>query len=46
MSIRWVLFDAVGTLIYADPPVAEAITRPAGNSARGLTIEEIASELS
>src|SRR5687768_14880222 len=22
-GVRWVLFDAVGTLIYADPPVAE-----------------------
>jgi putative hydrolase of the HAD superfamily len=24
MNIHWILFDAVGTLIYADPPVAEA----------------------
>src|SRR5262245_59513218 len=22
--VRWILFDAVGTLIFADPPVAEA----------------------
>jgi putative hydrolase of the HAD superfamily len=42
-GVRWILFDAVGTLIYADPPVAEvyyAAARPFGSR---LTVAEVGS---
>ena len=39
--VRWILFDAVGTLIYADPPVAR-VYRDAGRRAGfRATIEQI-----
>jgi putative hydrolase of the HAD superfamily len=40
-GIRWVLFDAVGTLIYADPPVAEAYRSVATRFGSQLTVAEI-----
>jgi putative hydrolase of the HAD superfamily len=41
-GVRWVLFDAVGTLIFADPPVAQvyaAAARRFGSSATPQQIE-------
>jgi putative hydrolase of the HAD superfamily len=40
-SVRCVLFDAVGTLIYPDPPVAEAYRAAARAFGCELSIEEI-----
>src|SRR5687767_6853183 len=37
-AVRCVLFDAVGTLIYADPPVRVAYAAAAGQS--GLVLDE------
>jgi putative hydrolase of the HAD superfamily len=42
-GIRWILFDAVGTLIYADPPVAKvyhAAARRFGSSLAIATIQQ------
>lgn len=40
-DVRWILFDAVGTLIYADPPVVE-VYRDAGRQfGSRLEVEEI-----
>ena len=40
--IRWILFDAVGTLIYPDPPIAEAYYAAAHDYGSHLAIDEIA----
>jgi len=40
-GIRWILFDAVGTLIYPDPPVAEAYHRVARDFQSQLSVAEI-----
>ena len=40
-GIRWVLFDAVGTLIYPDPPVADAYHAAAQQFGSRLAVEEI-----
>jgi putative hydrolase of the HAD superfamily len=40
-GIRWILFDAVGTLIYADPPVAEVYHAAAQRFGSRLSIEAI-----
>src|SRR5690242_8157405 len=40
-GIRWVLFDAVGTLIYADPPVPTVYHAVAHQFGSRLTIDEI-----
>ena len=40
-GIRWILFDAVGTLIYADPPVAEVYHAAAQPFGSRLPIETI-----
>jgi len=40
-GIRWVLFDAVGTLIYPDPPVAEVYSAAAVSFGSRLSIAEI-----
>ncbi|MBW8883252.1 MAG: HAD-IA family hydrolase [Planctomycetia bacterium] len=40
-GVRWILFDAVGTLMYPDPPVAEVYWRAAGRFGSGLSIAEI-----
>ena len=39
--IRWIAFDAVGTLIYADPPVADVYHRVARKHGLRLTVEQI-----
>src|SRR4051794_36428646 len=40
-DIRWILFDAVGTLIYADPPVAEVYHAAATRFGSRLNVGEI-----
>jgi putative hydrolase of the HAD superfamily len=40
-TIRWVAFDVAGTLLFADPPVAEAYHRVAARHGSRLTPEEI-----
>jgi putative hydrolase of the HAD superfamily len=40
-GIRWILFDAVGTLIYADPPVADAYHAAGQAFGSKLTRDEI-----
>lgn len=40
-NIRWVLFDAVGTLLYADPPVAEVYHAAAQRFGSRLGVSEI-----
>jgi putative hydrolase of the HAD superfamily len=40
-GVRWVLFDAVGTLIYADPPVAEVYFAAARQFGSSLAVAEI-----
>ena len=40
-GIRAVLFDAVGTLIYPDPPVAEAYVRHGREFGSALTTEDV-----
>jgi putative hydrolase of the HAD superfamily len=40
-GIRWVLFDAVGTLIYPDPPVANAYHAAGQQFGSRLSIDEI-----
>jgi putative hydrolase of the HAD superfamily len=40
-GIRWILFDAVGTLIYPDPPVAEVYYAAATRFGSRLSIAEI-----
>jgi len=40
-GVRWVLFDAVGTLIDPDPPVAEAYHRVARDFQSRLAVAEI-----
>jgi putative hydrolase of the HAD superfamily len=40
-GIRWVLFDAVGTLMYADPPVAEVYHEVGGRYGSRLCVREI-----
>jgi putative hydrolase of the HAD superfamily len=40
-GVRWILFDAVGTLIYPNPPVAEAYHRVARDFQSQLTVAEI-----
>jgi len=40
-GIRWVLFDAVGTLMFADPPVAEVYRSVAARFGSQLTVAEI-----
>jgi putative hydrolase of the HAD superfamily len=45
-GIEWVLFDAVGTLIYADPPVAEAYHAIGRRHGSRLSVEEIAQRFS
>jgi len=40
-GIRWVLFDAVGTLIEADPPVAEVYLAAARQFGSLLSVDEI-----
>jgi len=37
----WILFDAVGTLIYPDPPVAEVYHAAGRRSGSHLTVDEI-----
>lgn len=39
-GIRWIAFDAVGTLIYPDPPVAEIYHRVAARHGSSLTRDE------
>jgi len=39
--VRWVLFDAVGTLMYADPPVHEVYKGDAQKFGSRLSIEQI-----
>ena len=41
-KIRGVLFDAVGTLIYPDPPVAEAYRSIGRRFGSRLSVEQIA----
>lgn len=41
-GVRWIAFDAVGTLIYPDPPVAEAYFQAARRHGSRLSIQEIA----
>jgi putative hydrolase of the HAD superfamily len=40
-GIRWVLFDAVGTLMYADPPVAEVYHAAARRRGSQMGMSEI-----
>jgi len=40
-GIRWILFDAVGTLIYADPPVAEVYHAAGREFGSRLSVAEI-----
>lgn len=40
-GIRWVLFDAVGTLIYPDPPVAHVYQAVAARFGSRLSMKEI-----
>src|SRR5438552_14537790 len=40
-GVRWFLFDAVGTLIFPDPPVAEAYFAAAARYGSRLSIAEI-----
>jgi len=40
-GIRWILFDAVGTLIYADPPVADVYHAAAARFGSWLSVAEI-----
>jgi putative hydrolase of the HAD superfamily len=40
-GIRWILFDAVGTLIYADPPVAEVYHAAGQQFGSRLGVDEI-----
>jgi putative hydrolase of the HAD superfamily len=40
-GIRWILFDAVGTLIFPDPPVAEVYFSAAARCGSHLSIDEI-----
>src|SRR5687767_14068871 len=40
-GIRWLLFDAVGTLIYPDPPVAEAYALAASRYNSRLSAAQI-----
>ena len=40
-SIRWIAFDAVGTLIYPDPPVAAVYAAAARRFGSRLTEEDI-----
>src|SRR5688572_14129451 len=40
-GIRWVLFDAVGTLIHPDPPVAEVYHSAGRRFGSRLAVEEI-----
>jgi len=40
-GIRWVLFDAVGTLMYADPPVAEVYHAAARRQGSHMGVSEI-----
>jgi putative hydrolase of the HAD superfamily len=40
-GVRWILFDAVGTLIYPDPPVAEAYHDVARDFQSQLTVADI-----
>ena len=40
-GIRWVLFDAVGTLIYPDPPVADVYRAAAQQFGSRLSVNEI-----
>ena len=40
-EIRWILFDAVGTLIYADPPVADVYHAASHEFGSRLTVDEI-----
>lgn len=41
-GIRWILFDAVGTLIYPDPPVAETYHRVARDFQSQISVADIA----
>jgi putative hydrolase of the HAD superfamily len=41
-QVRWILFDAVGTLIYPDPPVAEVYYTAARHFGSQLSVEEVA----
>jgi putative hydrolase of the HAD superfamily len=40
-GIEWILFDAVGTLIYPDPPVADAYQAAGQRFGSRLSVEEI-----
>src|SRR5262245_45915751 len=40
-DVRWILFDAVGTLIYPDPPVSEAYQTVALRFCLQLAADEI-----
>lgn len=40
-GVQWILFDAVGTLIHADPPVAAAYYAAAQKFGSRLSVEEI-----
>src|SRR5262245_37312432 len=40
-GVRWILFDAVGTLIFPDPPVAEAYFAAAARFGSQLSLAEI-----
>src|SRR5438132_12667033 len=40
-GIRWIMFDAVGTLIYPDPPVARVYHRVARRFGSRLSEDEI-----
>jgi putative hydrolase of the HAD superfamily len=43
-GIHWILFDAVGTLISPDPPVAEVYHSAARRFGSGLSIDEISEQ--
>jgi putative hydrolase of the HAD superfamily len=45
LDVRWILFDAVGTLICADPPVAEVYHAAARRFGSRLSVDEIAKHL-
>jgi len=40
-GVRWILFDAVGTLMFPDPPVAEAYFAAAARFGSRLSVAEI-----
>jgi putative hydrolase of the HAD superfamily len=45
-GVRWILFDAVGTMIFPDPPVAEAYLAVGERFGSRLSIDEIGQRFS